>query len=142
MAALLSPIPLRCWPGVDDHDRVSTGPADEGENAADRAAVEHVLGRPLPDVWPAAALPVGARVRVMQDVGWDGPWKREFLGVVDHVGAPELVRHGRAWPGELMYWVKFDEPEFDSAGDGPYRKAQIWSRFLHPVIEDEDWRRP
>src|SRR5205085_3392531 len=70
--------------------------ADEGENAAERAAVEQILGRPLPDAWPAVALPLVARVRVVKDTGWDGPWRREFLGVVDDVGAPELVRHGQA----------------------------------------------
>ena len=46
------------------------------------------------------------------------------------VGAPEPVRHADALPGELMYWVKFDEPQLDAAGDGPYRKAQIWGRYL------------
>ena len=76
----------------------------------------------------------------MKDAGWDGPWKREFLGVVDSLGAPELVRHDLAWPGESKYWVRFDEPEFDSAGDGPYRKAQIWGWYLQLVAEQHDSR--
>ena len=78
----------------------------------------------MPDAWPAAALPPGARVRVGKDVRWDGPWKREFLGVIDAVGAPEPVHHARAQPDELAYWVRFDEPQLDSTGDGRYRKAR------------------
>lgn len=117
---------------------MSALPADEDENAADRAAVERVRGRPLPDAWPVAALPPGARVRVIKDVRWDGPWKREFLGVIDTLGAPELVHHAQAEPEELAYWVKFDEPQCDSVGDGPYRKAQIWGRYIQLVVEEGD----
>jgi hypothetical protein len=76
----------------------------------------------------------------VKDTGWDGPWRREFLGVVDNLGAPELVRHDQARPGELMYWIRFDEPEFDYAGVGPYRKAQIWGRYLQPAGEQDDSR--
>jgi hypothetical protein len=112
-------------------------PTNEGENARDRAAVERIAGRALPDEWPAGALPAGARVRVVKAIDWDGPWRREFLGVVDDLAAPEPVRHDQARPGELMYWVRFDQPEFDHAGDGPYRKAQIWGRYLHLVVEQE-----
>jgi hypothetical protein len=115
-------------------------PANEVENAADRAAVEQIMGRPLPPVWPAGAAAAGARVRVVKDARWDGPWRREFLGTVDDLGAPELNVHQHAWPGELKYWVRFDEPEFDAAGDGPYRKAQIWSRYLRLVEECDDPR--
>ncbi|GAA0905825.1 hypothetical protein Vau01_121760 [Virgisporangium aurantiacum] len=81
------------------------------------------------------ALPAGARVRVVKDPDWDGPWRREFLGVVGDLAAPELVRHYQARPDELMYWVRFDEPEFDHTDDGPYRKAQIWGRYLQLVAE-------
>ncbi|SHF86547.1 ferrous iron transport protein A [Streptoalloteichus hindustanus] len=100
----------------------------------DREAIEHVLGRPLPDdPWPAAALPPGTRVLVVQDPEWDGPWAEEFLGVVDRTGVPEPVRHRLAQPNEFAYWVAFDEPQRDADGDGPYRKAQIWGRYLKPV---------
>src|SRR5947207_7004190 len=113
---------------------MATRRTDEDENVADRA-VERVLDRPLPDAWPASALPPGARVRVVKDARWDGPWKREFVGLIDDVGAPELVHHAQAQPDELAYWVKFDEPQLDSTGDGPYRKAQIWGRYLQVVEE-------
>jgi hypothetical protein len=29
-----------------------------------------------------------------------------------------------------FYWVEFDAPQFDAEGDGPYREAEIDSRFL------------
>lgn len=73
----------------------------------------------------------GSRVRVVRAPDWDGPWQVEFTGTVDDtMGAPEPNEHPWALDGELLYWVVFDAPQFDSGGDGPYRKARIWGRFL------------
>jgi hypothetical protein len=56
---------------------------------------------------------------------------REFLGVISPIEAPERVEHiTQARQSELAYWVVFDEPQWDSAGDGPYRKALIWDRYI------------
>ncbi|MCX4956780.1 ferrous iron transport protein A [Streptomyces virginiae] len=101
-------------------------------NTRDRAAVEQLMGRALPQEWPSAALPAGSRVVVVRDPGWDGPWRNEFLGTIDGMGAPEPVESPRARAGELAYWVTFDEPQYDGDGDGPYRKAFIWDRYLRP----------
>ncbi len=49
------------------------------------------------------------------------------------MAAAEPVVHAQANPGELKYWVDFDEPQMDAEGDGPYRKAQIWGRYLEPL---------
>jgi len=106
------------------------GPAD------DRAVVEQVLGRALNQLWPKDALPAGSRVLVVHDADWPGPWRAEFPGRVDSMGAPEPVRHARARDGELAYWVVFDAPQVDSNGDGPYRKALIWDRYLRPLPDD------
>ncbi|MFJ5273059.1 hypothetical protein [Streptomyces sp. NPDC088358] len=46
------------------------------------------------------------------------------------MGAPEPNEHVQALSGELLYWVTFDTPQYDSGGDGPYRKAQVWGRYL------------
>ncbi|MFD8595353.1 ferrous iron transport protein A [Kitasatospora sp. NPDC059646] len=81
-------------------------------------------------LWPAGALAPGARVTVVRDEERGGPWQREFRGTVDDLGAPEPVGHPAAEEGELAYWIRFDEPQFDSDGDGPYRKALIWARYL------------
>jgi hypothetical protein len=56
------------------------------------------------------------------------------------MGAPEIIDHAPAEPGELAYWVRFDEPQLDSLGDGPYRKAQVWGRYLRSIQQDGDGR--
>lgn len=88
---------------------------------------------PAAEQWPESALPAGSRVTVVHDSEWAGPWEGEFTGTIDRLGTPEFIRHARAHHGELRYWVEFDEPQLDSGGDGPYRKAQIWGRYLRPV---------
>jgi hypothetical protein len=72
--------------------------AREHEHRDDRAAVEHIRGRSLPTTWPAAALPPGARVRVIKDANWDGPWQTEFVGTIDTMGAPEIIDHAPQSP--------------------------------------------
>ncbi|MFG2483601.1 ferrous iron transport protein A [Streptomyces virginiae] len=104
----------------------------EAANTRDRAAVEQLMGRALPQEWPSSALPAGSRVVVVRDPDRDGPWRNEFLGTIDGMGAPEPVESPRARVGELAYWVTFDEPQYDGDGDGPYRKAMIWDRYLRP----------
>jgi len=40
--------------------------------------------------------------------------------------ASELTRQEKSAIGEAtVYWVWFDEPQFDADGDGPYRGGQI-----------------
>jgi hypothetical protein len=104
-------------------------------DSRDRNAVEHVMDRPLNQDWPKDALPAGTRVTVIQDSIWRGPWRQEFRGTVDSMGAPEAVSHPKARPGELAYWVKFDEPQYDADDMGPYRKASIWARYLRADAE-------
>jgi hypothetical protein len=103
----------------------------------DRQAIEHILGRPLSQTWPTGALAPGSRVTIVRDQDWDGPWRVEFVGTIDAMGAPEPNGHAQALDGELLYWVIFDTPQYDSGGDGPYRKAQIWGRYLRAEPEPE-----
>jgi hypothetical protein len=35
-----------------------------------------------------------------------------------------------------VYWVWFDEPQFDADGDGPYRGGQIWESALSIITEN------
>ncbi|WP_025158714.1 hypothetical protein [Leifsonia aquatica] len=101
--------------------------------AADRRAIEAVIESSLGDVRPAAgAWPVGTRVRVVKDPGWDGPWKNEFSGTIDNTFPASIIDHALAEDGELEYSVRFDSPQLDADGDGPYRKAVIWGRYLRP----------
>ena len=43
---------------------------------------------------------------------------------------------GLTWPEKsalgvhTVYWVWFDEPQFDADGDGPYGGGQIWESAL------------
>jgi hypothetical protein len=53
-----------------------------------------------------------------------------FTGIVDATLPPRVVRNRLALAGELEYSVTFDQPQFDASGDGPYRKAVIWARYL------------
>lgn len=109
---------------------MSESPSNDPE--ADRQAVERIIGHRLPTEWSPGAMPPGSRVRVIRSKEWDGPWRREFSGTIDSMAAPEPVRQAHAREGEFMYWVAFDEAQYDSSGDGPYRKAQIWGRYLRP----------
>ena len=103
---------------------------DEDETR-DRRALEAIIGRSLDDdEWPADAMPAGTRVRVIQDPEWSGPWRAVFRGTIDRTVPPQLVRHRLAHDGEREYSVTFEEPQVDAAGDGPYRKAVIWDRYL------------
>lgn len=99
----------------------------------DRDAVEAIKKSALPQEWPADALPAGSRVRIIQDPGWAGPWAEVFTGTISPMAAPETPQSKAARPGELAYWVDFDSPQRDADGDGPYRKAQIWERFIEAL---------
>jgi hypothetical protein len=98
----------------------------------DREAIEQIRGRPLSRDWPEGAYAAGTRVTVIRDISWPGPWRQEFCGTVDPMGAPEPISNPRAHEGELAYWITFDEPQYDAHGQGPYRKALIWDRYLRP----------
>ncbi|MFF7185596.1 ferrous iron transport protein A [Streptomyces sp. NPDC008222] len=84
--------------------------------------------------WPEDAMAPGTRVTVVQDPAWPGPWLEVFQGTIDDFEPPAPVRDNTAHSGELAYWVVFDSPQYDSDGCGPYYKAQIWDRYLAPVL--------
>ncbi|MEA2495923.1 MAG: hypothetical protein QOJ29_3834 [Thermoleophilaceae bacterium] len=100
--------------------------------ARSREALEGLVGASrLNASWPEGALLPGTRVRVAQDP----EWRQEFTGTIDAAIPPELINHPMAHPGELAYFVAFDEPQHDTSSDGPYRKAQIWARYLVEINE-------
>jgi len=103
------------------------------DETVDRRALEAIIGRGLDDEWPADALPPGTRVRVIQDQEWVGPWREIFLGTIDRALVPQRVNNRVARAGELEYLVTFDEPQLDASGEGPYRKAVIWDRYLQQL---------
>ena len=51
--------------------------------------------------------------------------------VINHHSGPE-----RYWGEQRVYFVEFDEPQFDTdgpEGGGPYTSGSIWERYLEPL---------
>jgi len=84
-----------------------------------------------------AKLSPGDRVRVAEDFFW-------AAGASGTISAPPeaVVAISGSWDENLtrqekgalgtntVYWVWFDEPQFDADGDGPYKGGQIWASAL------------
>ena len=80
----------------------------------------------------------GTRVRIRLDPSFAGPWPAEPVGTIrlwpDDGQLFRLVQH--SWGGDeeqRSYWVEFDVPQYDTdglAGGGPYRKVEVWERYL------------
>lgn len=75
-------------------------------------------------------LPPGTRVKIHRDPEYGpGPWPAETTGSVidsciDEQGAGRDLR---------MYWVKFDEPQYDTDGDGPYESSQVAHFYIEAL---------
>ena len=70
---------------------------------------------------------LGSRVFVRQDPEFGpGPWPAEPTGTIvgDPDGATCVTVNTRQGP-ERMWWVRFDEPQRDAEGDGPYKESQV-----------------
>jgi hypothetical protein len=79
----------------------------------------------------------GNRARVSEDFIW-------AKGAIGTISEPPdaVVALSGPWDGNLtreersalgshtVYWVWFDEAQFDADGDGPYRGGQIWESAL------------
>lgn len=94
--------------------------------------------KPLVDT-VGEGLAAGDRVRVSLDHGW----ARGATGVVKEPPAA-VARFGAPWDGlrryeerpsgrVMFYWIRFDEPQKDTRGDGPHKAAEIDSRYLDRV---------
>jgi hypothetical protein len=82
-------------------------------------------------------LAAGDRVRVSNDFFW-------AKGATGAISKPPdaVTAISGTWDGELtqqeksvlgtntVYWVWFDEPQYDADGDGPYRGGSIWESAL------------
>lgn len=68
-------------------------------------------------------------------------WAKGATGTISEPPDAVLNLSG-AWDGGItrqetsslgthtVYWVWFDEPQFDADGDGPYRGGQVWETAL------------
>ena len=78
--------------------------------------------------------PKGSRVRVRQDpLFGPGPWPAEPVGTV----VSERRNVETVDGSEPMIWVKFDEPQRDTDGDGPYDSAEVLARYLEPLHHEQ-----
>ena len=82
----------------------------------------------------------GDKVRVSEDFFW-------AKGVTGAIQAPpkEVTALSGPWDGDItrqeasslgvntVYWVWFDEPQYDADGDGPCRAGSIWESALTRV---------
>jgi len=82
---------------------------------------------------------VGDRVRISSKV-W---WAKDCLGTISLPPefAQNLVQEKAPWNGHtrlvkgrigtiIFYWVWFDEPQYASEGDGPYKGSEIEEFYL------------
>jgi hypothetical protein len=88
----------------------------------------------------------GARVKVVRDSQWNGPWPSEPTGiihpdgdcpvrVIDLARKPEINVPDEDRGPMREFMVLFDEPQRDSDGAGPYNGAVIWEKYLRLVEE-------
>jgi hypothetical protein len=87
---------------------------------------------------------LGDRIRDSDDFFW-------ALGATGTIAEPPgpVTAISGVWDGNLtrketselgtntVYWVWFDEPQFDFDGDGPYRAGSIWESAL-TMVKDND----
>lgn len=86
---------------------------------------------------PESKFFIGNRVRVSNEFFW----ARGAVGTISE--PPDAVTAvSGPWDGNLtrletsslglhtVYWVWFDEPQFDADGDGPYSGGSIWESAL------------
>jgi len=79
----------------------------------------------------------GDKVRISDDFFW----ARGATGTIAEP-PPAVTTLSGPWDGgttrqeksalgtHTVYWVWFDEPQFDADGDGPYRGGEIWENAL------------
>ncbi|MCI0549608.1 MAG: hypothetical protein L0287_01495 [Anaerolineae bacterium] len=81
----------------------------------------------------------GDRVRISLNYHW----AQGAFGIIDNAPdfAKDLVAKEAPWKGHRrfvqgvarlieLYWVWFDEPQYDPDGDGPYKGSEIESQAL------------
>jgi hypothetical protein len=86
---------------------------------------------------------VGSRVKISEDYHWAKNAIGEIMQPPNFIvemseGWKGNVREVKSLQGVLsFYWVKFDEPQIDADGDGPYYEAEIDANYLYLLIEQE-----
>ncbi len=83
----------------------------------------------------------GDRVSISSDFSWakgaTGTIDEPPSEVVKLVGDWDngLTRQERSALGEhTVYWIWFDESQYDAEGHGPYKGGCIWASALNPIL--------
>lgn len=73
----------------------------------------------------------GTRVRVRRDPAWGGPWPDEPKGIIEPALRTQLfLTVSTQWGRVREYKVRFDTPQRDAEGGGPYTSATIWQQYI------------
>jgi hypothetical protein len=72
---------------------------------------------------------VGTRVRVRQDP--DQPIGTVIASPEGHPSEPVETISGV----RRLYWIAFDEPQFDVEGNGPYPSSQVLDKYLEILAD-------
>jgi hypothetical protein len=81
-------------------------------------------------------LRIGDRIKISENYHWAKNEIGEITKPPDFIteladGWKQNVRVVKYLNGDLFfYWVKFDNPQLDSDGDGPYQFAEIESNYI------------
>lgn len=78
----------------------------------------------------------GDRVQISEDFFW-------AKGATGTVSAPPWEgglsqQENSALGTNWVYWIWFDEPQYDADGDGPYRAGSIWEKALIKLTEAKE----
>jgi hypothetical protein len=86
---------------------------------------------------------IGAQVAVL-DVSDDdqAPWPGEPTGIIVRAGGSALAGVWGKAVRDRIWVVEFDDPQWNSAGDGPFTTAQILEKYLElaPRFDDVESR--
>ncbi len=70
-------------------------------------------------------------MRVIKDPESGGPWPDEPFGVIESALVGQLFLTSQTqWGPVREYKVRFESPQRDSAGQGPYVSAMIWQQYI------------
>jgi hypothetical protein len=61
-----------------------------------------------------------------------GPWPAEPTGVVESLSGNEFAEIETRLGRDRMYFVRFDVPQLDADGEGPYVSSQVLGKYLEP----------
>jgi hypothetical protein len=86
---------------------------------------------------PNPELVPGRRVKVIRDPEWAGPWPSEPLGVIEPTPSDISVEGNDSGPIR-RYQIRFDDPQLDAEGYGPFLGATVPEKYLVPLPPDPE----